>query len=251
MPWNLRGLIARLYDGAEIVEAKVPVRMNGLRVRNWSFEHTWQVNRLKGAAVPSAYESRKLWINGTLHKDFLRQDGVVVTDEVHPVDMWKTEGPVAFALVGRREYVQQVFLPLQSGGVWAEQPRWSYRSFRHGIATGTTVSSGQWTMVDVRSVIEDALRARSSAYTETFLWPVIAGLSVSADEEALTSYLRSLESSVTFNASLSGDIWTISQSRSGQYTEFDGVQFGEILVRFRLPSGLVAQEIVPIIHSAT
>ncbi len=248
VPWNLRGLIARLYDGAEIIEAKVPVRMQGLRVRNWSFEHTWQVNRLKGASVPNAYESRKLWINGTLHKEFLREDGVVVTDEVHPVDMWKTEGPVAFALVGRREHVQQVYLPLHHGGRWADQPVWQYRSFGSGLTTGSTASDGKWRMVDCRSLVQDALRARSSRYTETYLWPTNVGMTGDGSTGALTTYLRSLESSVTFNASLSGGIWTITQSRSGQYTEFDGVQFGEVLVRFRLPGGLMDEQIVPIVR---
>ena len=126
---------------------------------------------------------------------------------------------------------------------------WSYRSFGSGLTTGSTATDGKWRMVDCRSLIEDAIQARSSRYTDTDLWPTNVGMMGDGSTDALTTYLRSLESSVTFNASLSGDIWTISQSRSGQYTEFDGVQFGEILVRFRLPGDLVNEQIVPIVRA--
>lgn len=233
------GWFARLPDGAEIVEAYALVRANGLRICSWS-----QVFELQP--------------DGTLHLEYERDDAFITYDgpvtgiggslSISTGTPAGSSGAISLALIGRRKNSQQV--QLVGGGTHARNSNdWTHLG--SGLAI-STAESGKYKKVSVKEMLQKLIVNRNAVFADYELWPTIAAVAPSDSAGALASYLKGLmpAASATLIAG-SGGTWGYESEQSGSYAVMStALSISAIKCRFRLPSGLLVDEVIATPQSA-
>jgi len=106
--------------------------------------------------------------------------------------------------------------------------------------------------VSVKETIQKLVANRNSLAADYELWPTVATVEPDDGAGALAGYLRGLMPDVS--ATLipgSGATWGYSSTQAGSYAIApQGIEISAIRVRFRLPSGILADEVIATPQSA-
>jgi hypothetical protein len=260
----------RAPKGSVVTKAWARVRFSGVRSWRWEYSLSDWFPRWTGGAGPEDFvTSENLSLNGTPvayrqspdpEEESFLYPGDYLGDTAEP------SADVTFALIGRRRNSQNVRLDwnieawkLNNPGYTGEElaaeialrtkslPADEWRSFGAGVASGSTVEDGQWRVVEITAAIQALVDAAEDVYTGLMLVPTNAGVTFGTGADGMASYLMSLEPQLTLTTTGSGASWfSYTMTGSGQYTEFESLEIGEIHVQLRLPSG--ALEAYPIPH---
>jgi hypothetical protein len=260
----------RAPKGSVVAKAWARVRFSGVRSWRWEYALSDWFPRWTGGAGPEDFvTSESLSLNGLpvayrQSPDPEEESFVYAGDYLG--DTAETSADVTFALIGRRRNSASVRLdwnieawklnnPAYTGEELAAEialrtkslPADEWRSFGAGVASGGTVEDGQWRVVEITGAMQALVDAAEDVYTGLMLVPTNAGVTFGTGAEGMASYLMSLEPQLTLTSTGSGDSWfSYAMTGSGQYTEFESLEIGEIHVQLRLPSG--ALEAYPIPH---
>jgi len=260
---DIRGLLARIPDGAEIVEAKAEVIFENLKSWQWNF--TYFDLRIFPDEDPNPLVRHSYiehHVNGVLawHEEWQFTGGTSgnhfqVFNSASPV----VGGNVGFVLVGKRLDSSPVYLPRPQ--TWAEFGADDWKVFGQGLSIGgSAAESGTASLVDITPAIQTLINhpdARRGLYRDFQLWPAPGEIVLGANENALTAYLDGLLPVTTAQirtevfdpdadtyhlagTATPGPFWTtvrgIQGTASGSRIEFDDLTIVSVQVRYRVGS---------------
>lgn len=236
IPFDAAGLLARLPDGSEILEAKLEVRADGLQTLDWE------------TLFNSTTNNRTLQIthNGVMWRDFREVDGVVVSNVNNTPPAIGSSGTITFSLVGRRRDSREA---MTYDGNPLDVPNDQFVSL--GASVSVEATAGKWAVGDAKSLVEALVAARNAEVSDIMLWQSSIPLSSSAN--ALAEFAKTLNptwsaSATSVDDGFGGTYTGFELSMAGKFRSYSALALGQLFVRYRLPEGFNEQFLMPVVY---
>lgn len=272
---NFPELIARLPQNAEILDAKLRVKFDGIREKSWSVvsKNVPAFPEPFGLAngVPPDPDGQshrdvdlKYTVNGDVWADLeyrwtgggngtmVKEEGILFDDPPGTPTPDSTQATISFVLMGQRQNTTAIYIPRLEKYVQAKDN--DYRTYGASL-TAKLVNDGEWEVVDVTDIVHTlaSLSVKDSEYTEFFLWPTTASVDPNDSDGNLLSYLTSLapETSVSLVKEYDSETGILTRcgwaaSWSGRYVYWNQLSVGSLEISFRLPSGVLDKIALPL-----
>jgi hypothetical protein len=250
-PINVTQLLAALPSRAIIQQAWLEAKFDGMTVDTWSSTIQQDLRRYPNVVYADGLVDVVAELNGAIVTSFRRVGTSVIRDISNAPQPATASGSVSFAAVGRRYRSGSVLVPEgnEGNGRWVNVDASTWQAFGGGgVNTGGAVNSGEWTRVDVTDMVEGMQAQRDSLFAEFYLWPTVGGVSPDIDASGGASYADSLVGSDSFSVSTLSDRFRVTRTMSGQMVEMSGFSVRNLVVQFRMPSGLVDDLTVPVLN---
>lgn len=246
--------LARAVAGMEVLGAKIRVKFSGLKYRTWTYELMSKLagNRPDATVLEARF---KVTVNGYVESWTETGTGIDDTFTAPPTGYeWVTGGRVAFAAIAVR--YNSVFITSREGTIYEEK---AFELISGGptlVGGGTEVEDGEWAIVDCTDLVRFGLALLDSeaGVDGIMLVPTVGSAGVggsAAAADGLAAYVDSLMPAMTatFEDGFP-DYKRETYQASGNYAEFDTVEFGELMVRVRLGSGPATWQALPLVMPA-
>lgn len=246
VPWDPAGLLQAIPKGSEIIEATARIKMGGLV--------SWTEEIAAGFDVPAGTTHERRTVNGVLVLDVATGGmddpsfDLAATD--YPAYLAAQEpvpgGPVRWALMGvRRNSADELDV---NGEPVEDIP--SHRYGQLGVSVSEEFGDDQWTIIDVTTAISRLVVERETNWSSFLWWPQRGGISPGASSEGLAAYVDDLKPDVIVSGTYAFGGATNFREVSGvtKKIAWDALEFDVIVVRFRLPSGVLDSQAFPIIR---
>ncbi len=256
VPFNIPTIMTRMPEGTQILEGHAEVKFNGYERYEWDLDIQGYTPRFSPnfqgppAATTAVY----------------REQGQVVTSYtsepyeliINPRPDRDTSGEVTFILFGKRQNTQNIyFQATENWNLTPHQPSPTpaqieaaenfarstiqdaeWRSFGSGVST-SQVEDGKWSLVDVTGAMRALLSAKDSVYSEFCLFPT-ENVDIESEEDALAGYVNGLTPTRSASSSIYDRYWLeYEHTASGFFVRYDSLQVKNVIVKYRLPSGVV------------
>lgn len=246
--------LARALEGMEVLAAKIRVKFTGLKYRTWTYELMSKLaDNRPDADVLEARE--KITVNGYVTSWTETGTGIDDTFTAPPSGYeWVTRGRVAFAAIAVR--YNSVFITSREGTIYEEKAFEIISGGPSLVGGGTEVDDGEWAIVDCTDLVRFFIGLLDSEAGADAVWLVpsvgsagVGGSAAAAD--GLGAYVDSLMPAMTatFEDGFP-DYKRETYQASGNYAEFDTLEFGELMVRVRLGAGPATWMALPLVMPA-
>jgi hypothetical protein len=233
---------------AEIIEAKMLVNITEIESYEWSAEQEAILPTIVGGSATDLSFYYKSTINGVVTREFRRNSsGTVTVNTSTGVPLPSTTAYVGFTSIGIKNKTGNVRLPRRAGTA-LEYQNFQDREYTSygGSVSGGNVTSGKWSIIDATSVARSLIRFAQSGDNSVVLWPNSASLNIDTSDRGLSAYANSLRPAIAFTSNQVGDGHQTATNAQGSLVNFGTVSIGKIYARYRLPSGLVGDLMLPI-----
>lgn len=240
---NFLPVIRNLPAGSVCLEAYMPVRFTGIVSTRYHGSETTEFDA-GGAVTDGTWE---IYVNGSLYQRRVMVDSEVTeeTDNSAGFELHENSAGISFMLMGKRRSSRNITVYRVPAPVPPEEhpiPDGDWRTFGGFTAVGASAADGKWVLVDVTNIVNAMLAtARTSKYVDFQLWPGRAAVDPDAGVGSLAHYLRSCYASQSISCTITGGGAEPRHHRheftyAGQFTQWDSMETGPIIGRFRLAS---------------
>ena len=243
---------ADLPQGSEIIQATILAKFDGLSATNWSMRVDAELPRYAGAPAEGTQLVR-VDVNGERVREWTIEDGLI--EDNAPGESQATASMAVYLLAERRDtqLVEAVSWPAgvpsfnttTLGEIPVSGGR--YRSFgSSSVAVGSTAAAGKWRRINALGLARGLHRVARSQYGRLFIVPG-RDVDLSASDTRLIQYARAVAASQSLTTFQTADNVQITWTANGAFVNFDDWAIRDLMVRFRMPSGIVGTKRFPLI----